>query len=109
MALALALDQELSAYLSQRRSLDDVHNWLARHVQAVHDAADEALQDRVDHVWELIDSYSARRRDEQAVRDEILAMLQTRYDQWTNVAGREGQFSNASLVRTESELELATA
>jgi hypothetical protein len=78
MSLALALQEEIRAYLSGRVTLDGLREWLDERMQAIEDADDDALDGLADRAWTLFAELDYGHRDELEVRRELLASLSAR-------------------------------
>src|SRR5438132_405942 len=75
MILTGELEDLIRGYLCQRRTLDDLREWLLDHVQDVLDSTDPRLNELDGELWLLIAEYDRRDRDGSAGRAlrEVLA------------------------------------
>ena len=71
MALREEVQEQIVAYLESRNSLDDLHYWLADHVQEIADVGDCEGRELADRAWILIAEFDAGHRDEDGVRDAL--------------------------------------
>lgn len=71
MKLIREVQDVVSAYVCGKTSLEDVRDWLGRHVQAVADQGDTSLAGLYGEAWLLISEYDLGHRSEDSVRTEL--------------------------------------
>lgn len=74
MALANDLRMTVLKHLYGGQPVSSILDWLASHVQAVHDEG-QAGEDRADRVWLTVDEFQDGFLDEATFRSELLAAV----------------------------------
>ena len=77
MGLGAELHQLIGAYVKGREPMSAVRDWLATHVQDIHDADDPEAEDLSGEAWTLFAEFDYGHRAEDGVRRELLAALES--------------------------------
>lgn len=71
VALRKELEEVLLRFAGGQADLDSVEIWLALHVQAVGEDADDRVRELADAAWHLLEGYGHRELTEEQLRAEM--------------------------------------
>ena len=75
MDLATELKELIRAYVEGTRTITDVRDWLAVHVQDIEDADDPVAEDLSGDAWTLLAEFDCGHRTEEDLRSELSLFL----------------------------------